>query len=50
MEHEEILTALEEISDTHIAEAEKPPKKKGRIVRSSTSPSKDRMKLRIAFP
>ena len=32
MEHEEILTALEEISDKHIAEAEKPPKKKGRIV------------------
>lgn len=27
MEHEEILTALEEISDKHIKEAEKPPKK-----------------------
>ena len=30
MEHEEILTALEEISDKHIKEAEKPPKKNGR--------------------
>lgn len=30
MEYEEILTALEEISDKHIAEAEKPPKKKGK--------------------
>ena len=30
MEHEEILTALEEISDKHIKEAEKPPKKKRR--------------------
>jgi len=30
MEHEEILTALEEISDQHIKEAEKPPKKKVR--------------------
>jgi len=28
MKHEEILTALEEISDKHIQEAEKPPKKK----------------------
>ncbi len=28
MKHEEILTALEEISDKHIKEAEKPPKKK----------------------
>ena len=32
MEHEKILTALEEISDTHIAEAEKPPKKRVRTV------------------
>ena len=31
MEHEEILTALEEISDKHIKEAEKPPKKKIKI-------------------
>ncbi len=31
MEHEEILTALEEISDQHIKEAEKPPKKGKRI-------------------
>lgn len=30
MKHEEILTALEEISDKHIKEAEKAPKKKGR--------------------
>ena len=30
MKHEEILTALEEISDKHIQEAEKPPKKKKR--------------------
>ncbi|MBR4060012.1 MAG: hypothetical protein IKK03_09260 [Lachnospiraceae bacterium] len=30
MKHEEILTALEEISDKHIKEAEKPPKKKKR--------------------
>lgn len=30
MEHEEILTALEEISDQHIKEAEKPPKKKAK--------------------
>ena len=30
MEHEEILTALEEISDKHIKEAEKAPKKKVR--------------------
>jgi len=30
MKHEEILTALEEISDKHIKEAEKTPKKKGR--------------------
>ncbi len=30
MEREEILTALEEISDKHIKEAERPPKKKGR--------------------
>ena len=30
MEHEEILTALEEISDKHIKEAERPPKKKMR--------------------
>ena len=28
MENKEILTALEEISDQHIKEAEKPPKKK----------------------
>ena len=28
MKHEEILTALEQISDKHINEAEKPPKKK----------------------
>ena len=28
MKHEEILTALEEISDKHIQDAEKPPKKK----------------------
>lgn len=28
MKHEEILTALDEISDKHIQEAEKPPKKK----------------------
>ena len=28
MKHEEILTALEEISDKHIKEAEKPPKKR----------------------
>ena len=28
MKHEEIVTALEEISDKHIKEAEKPPKKK----------------------
>ena len=28
MKHEDILTALEEISDMHIAEAEKPPKKR----------------------
>ena len=28
MKHEEILTALEQISDNHINEAEKPPKKK----------------------
>lgn len=30
MEYEEIITALEEISDKHIAEAEKPPKKKAK--------------------
>jgi len=30
MKHEEILTALEEISDKHINESEKPPKKKKR--------------------
>ena len=30
MKHEEILTALEEISDKHIKEAEKPPKKRNR--------------------
>jgi len=30
MKHEDILTALEEISDKHIKEAEKAPKKKGR--------------------
>lgn len=30
MKHEDILTALEEISDKHIMEAEKPPKKKKR--------------------
>lgn len=30
MKHEDILTALEEISDKHILEAEKPPKKKKR--------------------
>ena len=30
MKHEEILTALEEISDKHIKETEKAPKKKGR--------------------
>ena len=28
MKHEEIVTALEEISDKHINEAENPPKKK----------------------
>ena len=32
MKREEILTALEEISDKHIVEAEKPPKKKKRTV------------------
>lgn len=31
MKHEDILTALEEISDKHIKEAEKPPKKKMKI-------------------
>ena len=31
MKHEEILTALEEISDKHIKEAEKAPKKKRRM-------------------
>ena len=30
MKYEKILTALEEISDKHIEEAEKPPKKKNR--------------------
>ena len=30
MKRDEILTALEEISDKHIKEAEKPPKKKKR--------------------